>query len=115
LRALGFGVIEAHDLNQTDMQTTARRFSQELESGDTGLFFYKGAWGTIFRNTRSYRGLNRLADVWAGPQPLQAPAEARPVVALTVMKINWTWVADMITAFVLGGIIAAAISMLIWG
>jgi hypothetical protein len=31
------------------------------------------------------------------------------------MKINWTWVADMITAFVLGGIIAAAISMLIWG
>jgi hypothetical protein len=54
-------VIEAHELNQTDMQTTARRFSQELESADTGLFFYKGAWGTIFRNTRSYRGLNREA------------------------------------------------------
>jgi uncharacterized caspase-like protein len=42
LRALGFEVIEAHDLNQTDMLAVVRRFSQAAEDADVGLFFYAG-------------------------------------------------------------------------
>jgi uncharacterized caspase-like protein len=42
MKALGFEVIEAHNLNQTDMLTTVRRFSQALEGAEIGLFFYAG-------------------------------------------------------------------------
>lgn len=42
LKALGFEVIEGHDLNQADMVAIVRRFSEALPGADAGLFFYAG-------------------------------------------------------------------------
>ena len=42
LKALGFDVIEGHDLSQADMLATIHRFSEALQSVDAGLFFYAG-------------------------------------------------------------------------
>ncbi|MGH6825735.1 caspase family protein [Methyloceanibacter sp.] len=42
LKSLGFEVIEGHDLNQTEMVASIRRFSEALLGADTGLFFYAG-------------------------------------------------------------------------
>ena len=42
LKALGFDVIEGHDLNQAGMLATIRRFTEALQGADAGLFYYAG-------------------------------------------------------------------------